>query len=403
MTMELRPILSALMRNRAGAILVAIQIAITLAIVVNAVYVTQQRVEKIGRPSGIDDQNIFSFSATGFEKDFDFKAMVREDLALMRRIPGVVDAAPIQQVPLSGSGSSSGFYSLPDKKGLESPANIFPTDEHGVNTLGVKLSAGTTFDASAFEFRPYAEQGMPPVVIVSQGLASALFPKQNALGKTFYDDQSTPYKIVGVIEHMHGSWVGWDKVDRVLLTPMARPDGTTRYIVRAQPGQIDAVMTAVETALRQRDPNRVIGKLKKMSDHKKSSYAGDSLMAVTLTVVTGLVLVFSALGIFGLATFNVNTRTKQIGTRRAVGARKRDIVRYFMTENWFITSIGVVVGCCLALAAGFWLSTHFGLPRLDLYYLVGGVLGLWVVGQLAAWQPSLKAAKVSPAMATRTV
>lgn len=401
--MELRPILSALIRNRAGAILVAIQIAITLAIVVNAVYVTQQRVEKIGRPSGIDDQNIFSFSATGFEKDFDFFAMVREDLALMRSIPGVVDAAPMQQIPLSGSGSATGFFSLPDKKGEEAPANYFPTDEHGVNALGVRLSGGTTFDASAVEFRSEHLQGFPPVAIISQGLANALFPKQPALGKTFYDDQSKPYRIIGVIEHMHGSWVGWDKVDHAMLTPVVGPGPGTRYVVRAQPGRIDAVMTAVETALRERDPNRVIGKMKKMSAQKQASYAGDSLMAVTLTVVTGLVLVFSSLGIFGLATFNVNTRTRQIGTRRAVGARRRDIVRYFMTENWLITSLGVVVGCCLALAAGFWLSTRFGLPRLDLYYLVSGVLGLWVVGQLAAWQPSLRAAKVSPAMATRNV
>jgi putative ABC transport system permease protein len=124
-------------------------------------------------------------------------------------------------------------------------------------------------------------------------------------------------------------------------------------------------------------------------------------MAVTLSTVTGLVLVFSSLGIFGLATFNVNTRTRQIGTRRAVGARKRDIVRYFMTENWLITTSGVVVGCCLALGIGYWLSTQYQLPRLSLYYLVSGVLGLWLVGQAAAWQPSLRAAKVSPAMATR--
>ncbi len=162
-------------------------------------------------------------------------------------------------------------------------------------------------------------------------------------------------------------------------------------------------MADVEVALRKRDPNRVIGEAQTMSEQKNRSYAGDSLMAVTLSTVTGLVLVFSALGIFGLATFNVNTRTRQIGTRRAVGARKRDIVRYFMTENWLITTLGVVVGCSLALAAGFWLSTQYQLPRLDLYYLVGGVLGLWLVGQLAAWQPSRKAAKVSPAMATRTV
>jgi putative ABC transport system permease protein len=140
-----------------------------------------------------------------------------------------------------------------------------------------------------------------------------------------------------------------------------------------------------------------------MSDYKQNSYSGDMLLAITLTVVTGLVLIFSSLGIFGLATFNVNNRTRQIGTRRAIGARKLDIVRYFMTENWLVTTIGVLVGCALALAAGFWLSNQYQMPRLDLYYLLGGVLGLWAVGQLAAWQPSRKAARVSPAMATRNV
>jgi len=401
--MEIRPILSALLRNRAGAILVALQIAITLAIVVNAIYVTQQRVEKIGRPTGMDDQNIFAFTVTGFEKDFDFQAMVRDDMALLRQMPGIVDAAPIRQVPLSGSGSSTGFFSLPNQKGEESPANYYATDEHGINTLGTKLSAGATFEASAIEHWKEDQQGFPPVAIVSQGLATALFPKQNALGKTFYDDQSKPYRIVGLIEHIHGSWVGWDKVDRVMLTPVVGPGPGTQYLVRTQAGEIDRVMTATETALRKRDPNRVVGKLRKMSDYKKRSYSGDSFMAVTLTTVTGLVLVFSALGIFGLATFNVNNRTRQIGTRRAIGARKRDIVRYFMTENWMVTTLGVVVGCILALGAGFWLSNQYQMPRLDLYYLVGGVLGLWAVGQFAAWQPSMRAAKVSPAMATRNI
>src|SRR5262245_60790748 len=118
--MEIRPILSALVRNRAGAVLVALQIAITLAIVVNAVYLTQQRVSKISRDSGIDDQNIFSFSTQGFEKGFNFQAMVRDDMALLRQMPGIVDATPINNIPLSGGGSSTGYYSLPDKKGKDS-------------------------------------------------------------------------------------------------------------------------------------------------------------------------------------------------------------------------------------------------------------------------------------------
>jgi putative ABC transport system permease protein len=197
--------------------------------------------------------------------------------------------------------------------------------------------------------------------------------------------------------------VGWDKVDRVMLTPVVGPGPGVRYLIRTEPGKLDATMAAVEAALRKRDPNRVVGKLRTVQNFKQSSYASDSLTAVTLSVVTGLVLVFSALGIFGLATFNVNTRTRQIGTRRAVGAKRRDIVGYFLAENWMVTSLGVLVGCGLALAAGFWLSNQFQLPRLNLYYLVGGVAGLWVLGQLAAWQPALRAAKVSPAMATRSV
>jgi putative ABC transport system permease protein len=116
-----------------------------------------------------------------------------------------------------------------------------------------------------------------------------------------------------------------------------------------------------------------------------------------------LLLGIAALGIFGLAAFNVSTRTKQIGTRRAVGARKLDILRYFLAENWLITTVGVVAGCVLALVLGYWLSTTFELPRLKLYYLVGGALGLWLVSLAAALRPARRASLVSPAIATRTV
>ncbi len=126
-------------------------------------------------------------------------------------------------------------------------------------------------------------------------------------------------------------------------------------------------------------------------------------MTVYLTVVVGLLLAISALGIFGLAAFNVSTRTKQIGTRRAIGARRFDIVRYFMVENWVITTAGVLAGCVLALLLGYWLSTVFELPRLKLYYLVAGVAVLWVIGLAAALWPARRAARVSPAVATRTV
>ena len=134
-----------------------------------------------------------------------------------------------------------------------------------------------------------------------------------------------------------------------------------------------------------------------------STCADDRAMAVYLSVVVALLVAIAALGIFGLAAFNVGTRTKQIGTRRAVGARRTDILKYFLAENWLITSLGVVLGCVLALLLGYWLSTTFELPRLKLYYLLLGVVGLWIVSLAAAFRPARRASLVSPAIATRTV
>jgi putative ABC transport system permease protein len=384
---------------------VSLQIAITLAIVVNAVYLVKQRVDTVSRPTGLDEYNMFSVRVTGFGKDFNFHNMVREDMIRLRAMPGVVAATPSPQVPLSGSGSSNMWYSEPNEKGNKEPMNYYEVDEQAIAALGTQLASGSPFAPEDIEYREKESQAMPRSgkAIISKAVAEKLFPGQNALGKTLYDSQSQPLTITGIIEHIHGSWVGWKKLDQVMLQPMVGPGPSVQYIVRARPGELDRVMSDVEVALKKAYDNRVVGKMHKLGDLKRRSYSSDTLIVVILGVVTALVVVFSALGIFGLATFNVNTRIRQIGTRRAVGARKLDIVRYFLVENWMVTSAGVIAGCMLALVGGYVLATHYGLERLDLYYLVGGVAGLWLVGQLAAWQPSRKAAKVSPAMATRNV
>ena len=87
-------------------------------------------------------------------------------------------------------------------------------------------------------------------------------------------------------------------------------------------------------------------------------------MVAFLSVIAALMMLMTALGIVGLASFYVNVRRKQIGTRRAVGARRIDIIRYFMLENWLLTTGGVVVGTMLAFAFGQWLSSAYSLPRL---------------------------------------
>lgn len=165
----------------------------------------------------------------------------------------------------------------------------------------------------------------------------------------------------------------------------------------------DRLMRIAEQHFSSSNPDRAVYAVRSLEYFKSEVYRQDRNMRIFLVSVTLLVVAVSCLGIFTLATFNVATRTKQIGTRRAVGARRADIVRYFLVENALITTAGVLVGCALALAIGYELSVRYQLPRLDLYYLVGGVLALWPIGQLSAWIPARRAANVPPSVATRTV
>jgi putative ABC transport system permease protein len=143
---NLRPIASALWRNRTGAILVAFQIAIGLAVLVNAVYVVKQRVEKIGRPSGMDTANMIWVASAGFAKEYDYDASWREDIATLRGLPGVKAASLFSNIPLSGGGSSNGFQASQVRS---PPRNrcwaTTTTSTAGVAALGVKLIAGRLF------------------------------------------------------------------------------------------------------------------------------------------------------------------------------------------------------------------------------------------------------------------
>lgn len=403
-----RPIASALWRNRTGAMLVAFQIAIGLAVLVNAVYVVKQRVDKISRPNGMDVENMIVVASAGFAKDFDYDASWREDLATIRGLPGVKAASLVSGIPLSGGGSSSGYQVEPGEinPNTSIDANTFAVDEQGVAALGVTLSAGRAFEPQEIipESKTEGDWETAPQAIVTQELAKALFPKDsNALGKIFYDGLNKPITIVGIIENMHGSWVGWDKVGQVMLFPRIKQGPNAVYLVRTEPGRRDAIMRTIEERLGSSDPGRLLRWVRPLTYFERQSYLSDRNMAIFLVSVTSALLAITALGIFGLATFNVSTRIRQIGTRRAVGARRMDIVRHFLVENWMITTAGIVAGCGAALGIGYWISVKYELPRLDLYYLVGGVLTIWLIGLFAALQPARRASAISPAVATRTV
>lgn len=402
--MELRPILSAMLRNKTGAILVGLQIAITLAVVANSVFIIMQRVEKIGRPPGIDSDNLFFVQSYGFGPTYDQRDTVRRDLDLIRALPGVVSASITNGIPLSGGGSSTSLGPVTDRDKITINTNYYAVDEHGVEALGVKLAEGRAFTEQEIQFNPDASgPQFTPFVILTKDAARAVFGDEHALGKTVYGGNGRAAVVIGIMENMLGAWVGWDKLTQVMLLPRIPAGPIARYIVRAEPGRRDALMAEVERKLAESNTTRAISWVRSHTQIKERSYRADSRMVAFLSLLVGLMISVTALGIVGLASFHVNVRTKQIGTRRAVGARRIDIIRYFMVENWLLTTGGVIAGTILAFAFGQWLSSAYSLPRLEPVYVAGGVVVLLVLGQLAAFLPARRAASIPPAIATRTV
>jgi putative ABC transport system permease protein len=403
MHLNLRPLLAALSRNPTGALLVVAQIAITLAVLCNAASLVAHAIARINRPVGLDVRDTFVMSVSPFANDFNIASAERADLAYLRALPDVAAATVTNGRPLTHDGTFETLARRPDSAGPQTEAGMLPVDAQGLAALGVPLAAGRNFRSE--EIAAYSASGSPrdpSEIIVTEALAHALFPTGGALGATVYDGD-TPLTIIGISRDFMGPQAGQPAYNVFLEPQMSGSPGYYELLVRARPGRRDATLAAAKRHLATAHPDAAVELTQTLAEARRNFNAGNRSMAIFLSVVTAVMLAVCCLGLFGLAAFNVSSRTKQIGVRRAVGARRRDIVAYFVTESALILGAGAAIGSVLALALGQWLSDHYGEPRLDLTYVFAGILTLWIIGQLAAWEPARRAAAVPPSVATRTV
>ena len=398
------PMVSSLLRNKTGPMLVALQIAVTLAIVINALFIVMQRVEKMNRDPGIDVNNVIVAYVRGFGEGFDVVDSITNDIDLIKSIPGVVAATVSNHVPLSGSGSATGLRIVADEAVDATLTGRYRWGEEGLEALGVELSRGRNFYPEEVSYiLPETDPPTPASVLITQELADNLFGDEDALGKTVYWGDMELSTVVGIIGHMHGSWVGWDKLGSVVIQPGKPAYTTNKYIIRVEPGMRDELMPIIEQELGASNRQRVVKSVESLEEMAASSYGRDRGMAIILLVVIFLLTALTALVIVGLSSFHVTQRTKQIGTRRALGARRIDIIKLFMLENWLITTAGALIGVVLTAVVAYWLEVSFALPRLDWHYLPVGIVALWFLSSLAAIVPARRAASVPPAVATRSV
>lgn len=399
---ELRPIFNALRRAKAGALMLLFQVAITTAIVSNAAFIINERMTYLNQDTGYPEDEIFQFSFLSFAEDINLNQRYELDEQILRDIPGVIDATSVSAVPLSGSGSNSGFSTAPlDVEGIEANAAYIFSDEHILETLGVTISEGRAFTADDVLLTEDFNE-LPNIAIVSRHFMEALFPDGDGLGNTFYSENN-PIKIVGVVDNMTGPWMNASSAKNVILLPYMNAQSYYKFIVRTHPGERDAIMSQIEDIMLDADNQRVIASIRAMDESKKRYTASDTLMLRMLLVLIAVLIAVTALGNFGLTMFNINKRTKQIGTRRAIGARKSDIVRYFLLENTLVCAAGLALGSAGAIALANQLMQMYSLPALDHLYVAYTTGFVLLISLLAVIVPAMRAANISPSIATRTI
>ena len=418
--MTLHPILAALRRHKAGVVLIALQIALTLAIVCNALFIIGNRVERIQRPTGMDENNLFMVTQlwvgapTGDDQGSIDKldSMQQTDVQILRNLPDVESAIAINSLPLINSSWTTGIGLKPAQQHETVHAALYFSDEQLVHTLGLRLVAGRNFTAADVHHMGMRGQNVPPLVIVTRTLADKLFPNGDAVGKTIYIDRNTPSTIIGVIARMQvpsvDTWANNFAFNSVLIP--TRLDGNySRYAVRAKPGRMQAAMNKAREALFAANPMRVIGDdadsngVKSFADIRAHAYKADRGMAILMGVICLILLGVTGAGIVGLTSFWVGQRHKQIGVRRALGARKLDILHYFQIENLMIAGAGAVAGIVLAVGLNLWLMHRFEMDRIPIPYVLLGVAAVLALGQAAVFVPARRASNVPPVVATRTI
>ncbi|MBP6520280.1 FtsX-like permease family protein [Shewanella sp.] len=398
--LHIKPILSSLLRSKSGPVLLLIQIILSVAIVANASFIIQERLALMQRDSGIKESEVLTFSLFNFDPLIDKTAQNKIDQQILRGLPNVIDATSTNMLPLSGGGWSSTLNLGPDPDSAKSTPQfaMYLGTDHTIETLGIKLIEGRNFYPHELKDNLDSPSRL---AIISSTLAKAIWPDESALGKVLYEGKDAQITVIGVVEKLQGAWIDSSSLENSVIQNVDY--GSSSYMVRAKPEFHAELKDAIKKALLAENPNRVLDGFKSIEALKDSSYRDHKLMITVLTMMVVLLLLITSLGLTGMVMFNIQRRTKQIGTRRALGAKKRDIISYFLVENYLICLAGGVLGGLLAIQLGQQLMKIYSLPMLDLSYLLITVAGLFIVTTLAVYLPARKAANISPATATRSV
>jgi putative ABC transport system permease protein len=266
-----------------------------------------------------------------------------------------------------------------------------------LDTLGVHLASGRNLRDSDIDDDPNSKA--PSTAIISKDLEKLVFKGQSAVGKQLIETGDTVVNVVGTFDPFYNPY-GWPIHEYAVMYAGHVSRRGAMYLVRIAPGQMKQVVPLLEQRMLQTNNGRNI-ETKTISEIKDMYFSEGRIVKGGMSMVIALIVLITGLGIVGVTSFTVTERRKQIGTRRALGATKAAVLRYFLVENWIVTNAGLILGVVAAYGLNILLVTKTGGAKLDWRFVVAAVVLLWIQGMVATLIPAMRATRFSPVLATR--
>jgi predicted permease len=385
-------------RLRIGKALIAIQMGLSVLLVLGTGLLIQTLIHLHRVDPGFDVENLLVFHVNPGQAGYkdqdlvDFYEQTRQTLA---GIPGTRSVAFSSRCLLSG-GIEAGGFDIPgwsDLTRFQRQAHVLLVSDNFLKIMGIHLLSGRPFNASD-------NSSAGHVAIVNETFARTFFPQEDVLGKHFKRGENE-YEIVGLCRDAAYANLR-DTVPPTFYFPSAQhPRGGMTFTIRSVVPPMSLVST-VHSRLAQIDRNIPLEKVTTQQQVVKDSVATERLFSILCGILSCLALSLCCIGLYGLMTYNVTRRTSEMGIRMAFGARPRDVARPILCEALVLAAIGVAIGMPLALAVTQLMrSTFFGIKPHDPVTVTGSVALLLTIAVLAAWVPARRAAKIDPMEALR--
>jgi predicted permease len=399
--------------QRTRAALVVSEMALAVVLLVGAGLLIRSFVKLVNVDLGYQTEKIVTFEVSlpdsKYSVDRDIRAFARQVRDGLTSLPGTQSVAVAFARPLQQFGMRTSF----DIEGRPPAAldrrmitDVRPASANFFSTMGVRIVRGRGLTEQEENF------GVPPAVVITESLAKKYFATEDPIGKSITmgvsHDTAGPKTevsahgvIVGIVNDVRQRRLNEDPPPAVYVGWGTLPLSDISFVVRSS-NESNTIGAAIRDRVHAVDPQMPIYDLRTMQDVVSDSVSQPRFYMTLLTAFAGLALLLAALGIYGVISYSVSQRTRELGIRIALGATQDRVVRLVLGQGVVLTVSGVALG----LVGAFWLvkllaSLLFGVAATDA--LTFGAVGAVLLGValLASYVPARRAARVDPVIAMR--